>query len=165
MEKHIISNCLKVDYSIREAVIYMVEACEREISSGTNIKRQNNDQTILEDFYENSYLIEHLFIIELFKQLRSNYSLPDRKTLADTMLTQEILRVNVKLYRLLDTGQMMTNGGPIRWKSGHLISILLVPYFFCLLSIGGIPIATKKWLKKRTLGFQSGYLNRVQSDI
>ncbi|GBC49556.1 ribonuclease H-like domain-containing protein [Rhizophagus irregularis DAOM 181602=DAOM 197198] len=127
MEKHIISNCLKVDHSICEAVIYMVEAREREISSGANIKRQNNDQTILEDFYESSdlskerkedidtalikafvccglpwHLVEHPFIIELFKQLRSNYSLPDRKTLADTMLTQEILRVNVKLYRLLE---------------------------------------------------------------
>ncbi|CAB5208636.1 unnamed protein product [Rhizophagus irregularis] len=49
-------NCLKVDHSIREAVIYMVEVREREISSGANVKRQNNDQTILEDFYENSDL-------------------------------------------------------------------------------------------------------------
>jgi hypothetical protein len=30
----------------------------------------------------------------------------------------------------VDTGQMMTNRGPIRWKSDHLISTLLVPYFF-----------------------------------
>ncbi|CAG8748415.1 3540_t:CDS:1, partial [Rhizophagus irregularis] len=54
MEKHIISNCLKVDHLIREAIIYMVKAREHKISSGTNVKRQNNDQTILEDFYENS---------------------------------------------------------------------------------------------------------------
>lgn len=136
MEKHIISSCLKVDCSIREAVIYMVEAREREASSGANVKRQNNeDQTILENFYENSdlskerkedintalikafvccglpwRLVEHPFIIELFKQLRSNYSLPDRKTLADNMLTQEILRVNVKIYRLLEGESNLTLG-------------------------------------------------------
>jgi hypothetical protein len=51
IEKHIVSSCLKVDCSIREAVIYMVEAREREVSSGTNVKCQNNeDQTILKNF-------------------------------------------------------------------------------------------------------------------
>uniref|UniRef100_U9UUV5 Uncharacterized protein n=1 Tax=Rhizophagus irregularis (strain DAOM 181602 / DAOM 197198 / MUCL 43194) TaxID=747089 RepID=U9UUV5_RHIID len=75
MEKHIISNCLKVDHLIREAIIYMVKAREHKISSGTNVKRQNNDQTILEDFYENSdsvrnekkiliqHLLRHLYVV------------------------------------------------------------------------------------------------------
>src|SRR4051812_48318942 len=136
MEKHIISNCPNVDNSIREAVIYMVETREREISSGANAKRQNSDdQATLEDFYENSdlskerkedidtalikafvccglpwRLVEHPFIIELFKQLRSSYSLPDRKKLADTMLTQEILRVNIKLHRLFEEESNLTLG-------------------------------------------------------
>ncbi|POG73975.1 uncharacterized protein OCT59_018980 [Rhizophagus irregularis] len=59
MEKHIMNNCSKVDHSICEAVIYMVEAHEtREISSGANTKRQNSesDQVTLENFYENSDL-------------------------------------------------------------------------------------------------------------
>ncbi|CAB5378742.1 unnamed protein product [Rhizophagus irregularis] len=59
MEKHIMNNCSKVDHSIREAVIYMVEAREtREISSNANTKRQNSesDQVTLENFYENSNL-------------------------------------------------------------------------------------------------------------
>ncbi|RGB38208.1 hypothetical protein C1646_755936 [Rhizophagus diaphanus] len=141
MEKHIISNYLKVDHSIREAIIYMVEVRERKISSGVNVKCQNNDQTILEDFYKNSdlskerkedidtalikafvccslpwHLVEHLFIIELFKQLRSNYSLPDRKTLADTILTQEILRVNPWMARRAYQGNL----------SGILLFILLI---------------------------------------
>ena len=129
MEKHIISNCQKVDHSIRQAVLHMVETREmNEISLSSGVKRQNSDdQTTLENFYENSdlskerkenidialikafvccglswRLVEHPFIIELFKQLRSNYDLPDRKTLAETMLTQEVLWVSVKLYRLLD---------------------------------------------------------------
>jgi hypothetical protein len=54
--------------------------------------------------------VEHPFIIELFKQLRSNYNLPDRKTLADSLLTQEILRVSVKLYRLVDNENNLTIG-------------------------------------------------------
>ena len=142
MEKHIMNNCPKVNHSIREAVIYMVEAREtREISSGANTKRQNSesDQVTLENFYENSdlskerkedidtalikafvccglpwHLVEHPFIIELFKRLRSNYSLPDRKTLADTLLTQEILRVNVRLYRLLENESNLTLGKHIQ---------------------------------------------------
>ena len=137
MEKHIISNCSQVNHSVREVVMYMVEAREvrevREISS--NKRKIEKDQTTLENFYENSdlskerkedidialikafvccgllwCLVEHLFIIELFKQLRSNYNLPDRKTLADSMLTKEILRVNVKLYRLLDGENNLTLG-------------------------------------------------------
>ena len=55
-------------------------------------------------------LVEHPFIIELFKQLRSNYDLLDQKTLAETMLTQEVLRVSVKLYRLLDSENNLTLG-------------------------------------------------------
>ena len=46
MEKHIISNCSKVDHSIQEAVIYMVKAREREISSDANTanaKHKNNN--------------------------------------------------------------------------------------------------------------------------
>jgi hypothetical protein len=136
MEKHIIRNCSKVDHSIREAVLFMVEARERHEISLSSAKHQiGNDQTNLEDFYENSdlskerkedidtalikafvccglpwHLVEHPFIIELFKQLRSNYNLPDRKTLADSLLTQEILRVSVKLYRLVDNENNLTIG-------------------------------------------------------
>ena len=59
MEKHIISNYSKIDHSIQEAVIYMVKAREREISSDANTanaKRKNNDQTTLDNFYDNSDL-------------------------------------------------------------------------------------------------------------
>jgi hypothetical protein len=56
------------------------------------------------------HLIEHPFFIELLKQLRINYSPPDRKTLAESFLTQEIVRVNVKLYRLLDNESNLTLG-------------------------------------------------------
>ncbi|PKY57479.1 hypothetical protein RhiirA4_478573 [Rhizophagus irregularis] len=104
MEKHIVSSCLKVDCSIREAVIYMVEA--REQNSDLSKERKEDINTALIKAFVCCdlpwHLVEHLFIIELFKQLRSNYSLSDRKTLADNMLTQEILRVNVKVYRLLE---------------------------------------------------------------
>src|SRR5256885_11053153 len=54
MEKHIISNCSKVDHSIQKAVVYMVKAREREISSDANTanaKRKNNNQTTLDNFY------------------------------------------------------------------------------------------------------------------
>ena len=58
MEKHIVSNCSKVDYSIREAVVYMVEV--REVSNFVGTKHHNNqienDQTTLNNFYENSDL-------------------------------------------------------------------------------------------------------------
>ncbi|GBB94328.1 hypothetical protein RclHR1_23320001 [Rhizophagus clarus] len=58
IEKHIINNCLEVDRSIREAVVYMVETHERETFSdaNANAKRKNNNQTTLDNFYENSDL-------------------------------------------------------------------------------------------------------------
>ena len=56
------------------------------------------------------HLIEHPFFIELLKQLHINYNPPDRKTLAESFLTQEIVRVNVKLYRLLDNENNLTLG-------------------------------------------------------
>ena len=74
-------------------------------------------------------LVEHPFIIELFKQLRSNYSLPDRKTLADSMLTQEILRVNVKLYRLLEEENNLTLGRYMQ-KVEIFLNLLNVNYYF-----------------------------------
>jgi hypothetical protein len=139
MEKHIISSCSKVDQSIREAVMYMVEAREISFSKHTSIKHGINqvesDQTTLVNFYESSSLskerkeaidlviikvficcglswclIEHPFVIELLKQLRPNYNPPDRKALVDTLLTQEILRVSVKCYRLLDNENNLTLG-------------------------------------------------------
>ena len=140
MEKHIINNCSKVDHSIREAGIYMVEACEASFSKlSASVKRGNNevenDQATLVNFYESSSLskerkeaidiaiikvfvccglswslIEHPFVIELLKQLRPNYNPPDRKDLIDTLLTQEILRVCVKCYRLLDNEDNLTLG-------------------------------------------------------
>ena len=138
MEKHIINNCNKVDHSIREAVKYMVEMRE-EPSNSTSTKRKSsqieNDQTTLANFYESSELgsgrkgvidvalikafvccglpwslIEHPFFIELLKQLRPNYNLPDRKTLVNTLLTEEILRVSVKCYNLLDKEDYLTLG-------------------------------------------------------
>ncbi|CAI2197745.1 16164_t:CDS:2, partial [Funneliformis geosporum] len=90
MEKHII-NCSKVDHSIRETIIYMAET--REISSLNAI----NPKSLIKAFVCCSlpwHLIEHPFIIELLKQLRLNYNPPDRKTIINTLLTQEILRVS-----------------------------------------------------------------------
>ncbi|PKK56735.1 hypothetical protein RhiirC2_643843, partial [Rhizophagus irregularis] len=36
------------------------------------------------------HLIDHPFMIELFKQLRPNYTPPDRKTLTNSLLIEEI---------------------------------------------------------------------------
>ncbi|RGB30942.1 hypothetical protein C1646_764693 [Rhizophagus diaphanus] len=86
----------------------MVEACEHEISFGANVKCQNNDQTILEDFYENS---------DLSKERKEDIDTALIKAFDDTMLTQEILRVNVKLYRLLEEESNLTLGKQdILWK-------------------------------------------------
>jgi hypothetical protein len=53
MEKHII-NCPKVEQLIREAVMYMVEACTVSPSNVAGTKRQaEKDQTNLYNFVEN----------------------------------------------------------------------------------------------------------------
>lgn len=135
MEKHII-DCPKVDQPIREAVIYMVEAREVSPSNIAGTKHQiDKDQLNLNNFVENLELskerkeaidtslirafvccglswrlIEHPFFIEFLRQLRLNYNPPDRKTLVESFLTQEIVRVSVKLYRLLDNENNLTLG-------------------------------------------------------
>jgi hypothetical protein len=135
MEKHII-NCPKVEQPIREVVMYMVETREVSPSNVAGTKRQaEKDQANLDNFVENLdlskerkdaidtslirafvccglswHLIEHPFFIELLKQLRLNYNPPDRKTLAESFLTQEVVQVNVKLYRLLDNESNLTLG-------------------------------------------------------
>ncbi|GBB96737.1 hypothetical protein RclHR1_28190002, partial [Rhizophagus clarus] len=136
MEKHIINNCSKVDHLVCKAVKYMVEMRE-ESSNFTSTKRKGSqvekNQTTLANFYENSelgserkgvidvafikafvccdlpwHLIDHLFFIELLRQLWPNYNLPDRKTLINTLLTEEILQVSVKCYKLLDKEDYLT---------------------------------------------------------
>ena len=149
MKKHIMSDCLKVDNLVHDAIIYMVEI--RQVSPNfANTKCKNSqiesDQTILDDFYENSdlmkewkkainkalikafvycdlpwHLIEHLFIIELFKQLRPNYNPPNQRTLTDTLLMEEILRVSVKYYNLLDNeSNLILNKNFILFKNYYL---------------------------------------------
>ena len=127
-----------MDNSVHNAIIYMVEICQTP-SNFTGTKHKNNqiesDQTTLDNFYENSnlmkkwkeaidkalikaficygllwYLIEHPFIIELFKQLQPNYNPPNRRTLTDTLLMEEILQVSVKCYNLLDNKSNLTLG-------------------------------------------------------
>ncbi|GES77786.1 ribonuclease H-like domain-containing protein [Rhizophagus clarus] len=132
---HYIAMCLAY-HSVREAVKYMVEMRE-ESSNFTSTKRKGSqvekDQTTLANFYKNSelgnerkgvidvalikafvccdlpwHLIDHPFFIELLRQLRPNYNLPDRKTLINTLLTEKILRVSVKCYKLLDKEDYLT---------------------------------------------------------
>jgi hypothetical protein len=50
---------------------------------------------------------EHPFIVNSFV---FNYNPPDKKTLVESFLTQEIVWVNVKLYRLLDNENNLTLG-------------------------------------------------------
>ncbi len=138
MEKHIMNDCSKVDNSICDAVIYMVETRQAPPNfTGTKHKNSQieSDQTTLDDFYENSdlmkewkevidkilikafvccdlpwHLIEHPFIVKLFKQLWLNYNPPNWRTLTDTLLMKEILRVSVKCYNLLDNESNLTLG-------------------------------------------------------
>jgi hypothetical protein len=161
MKKHILT-CSEVNHSIREAVKYMVEMRETDFFNSTTSKRKSsqveNDQTTLVNFYENSdlskerkevidtalikafvccglpwQLIEHPFMIELLKQLWPNYKPPDRKVLTDTLLTQEILRVSVKCYRLLDVEDNLTLGKNFICKYFFGLKFILIKFYFILL--------------------------------
>jgi hypothetical protein len=134
MEKHIISECEDVSETIKEAVIYIVES--REKIPKTTIKtKHSNEQLTLDEYLESTVipekrieainkalvraficcglpwrLIEHPFFIEFLKQLRLAYTPPNRKTISNSLLTQEIVRVDTYLYNLLKEEKNLTLG-------------------------------------------------------
>src|SRR6266542_388298 len=61
IEKHIMSDCSKMDNSVRDTIIYMIETRQASLNF-TGIKCKNSqiesDQTTLDDFYKNSDLIK-----------------------------------------------------------------------------------------------------------
>lgn len=129
MERHILVDCKKVTSEVKEAVRYMIESREK---IGLN-RNADDDKKTLEEFFDSQILsdekkaridlalikvfvccglswriVENPFVIDLFKELRSLYNLPNRKTLAGTFLDNEILRVNTKVYRLLEREKNLT---------------------------------------------------------
>ncbi len=136
MERHILVDCKKVNPEIKEAVRYIIEAREKPPENTTGKKRTvDEDQKTLEEFFETRVLsqekkakietsliklfvccglswrlIEHPFFVEFVKQLHSSYDPPNRKTLAGTLLDDEILRVNTKIYRMLEKQNNLTLG-------------------------------------------------------
>lgn len=136
MERHILVDCKKVDSEIKEAVRYIIEAREKSPENTTGKKRAvNEDQKSLEEFFETRVLsqerkanietsliklfvccglswrlIEHPFFVEFVKQLNSSYDPPNRKTLASTLLDNEILRVHTKIYRIFEKQNNLTLG-------------------------------------------------------
>ncbi len=135
LERHILIDCNKVNPEIKEAVRYIVEAREKSPENVTGKKRNSNEQKNLEDFFETQSLsqekkanieisliklfvccglswrlIEHPFFIDFVKQLRPSYDSPNRKTLSGSLLDDEILRVNTKVYRLLEKESNLTLG-------------------------------------------------------
>src|SRR3954452_2447064 len=136
LERHILVDCKKINSEIKEAVRYIVEAREKSPENVTEKKRTTNDnQKNLEDYFESQSLsqekkakieisliklfvccelswrlVEHPFFIDFIKQLCSSYNPPNRKTLASNLLDNEILRVNTKIYRLLEKESNLTLG-------------------------------------------------------
>ena len=135
LERHILVDCKKIDSETKEAVRYIVEAREKPPGNVTGKKRNTNDQKSLEDYFETRSLsqekkdkieisliklfvccglswrlVEHPFFIDFVKQLRSSYDPPSRKTLSGSLLDNEILRVNTKIYRLLEKESNLTLG-------------------------------------------------------
>ena len=52
--------------------------------------------------------MKYLFFIEFVNELRSLYNLLNKKTLASILLSDEILRVNIKVYRLFEKEKNLT---------------------------------------------------------
>jgi len=70
-------------------------------------------------------LVEHPFFVEFVKQLHSSYEPPNRKTLAGTLLDDEILRVHTKIYRILEKQNNLTLG-KLNFKLHYLFIYLLI---------------------------------------
>ncbi len=99
----------------------------RSTKSITKTNKKQKSQTTIDDHYENYptplnkedqinkilakmfvccnlplSLIEHPFFIEFVKTLRATYLLPSRWVLSNTLLDQEISRINIKIERIVD---------------------------------------------------------------
>ncbi|CAG8800415.1 3783_t:CDS:1, partial [Dentiscutata erythropus] len=131
MEKHIISDCVEVSETVKEAVIYIVES--REKSSSSTGSKYSNEQLSLDEFLESTVipdkriesinralikafvccglpwrLIEHPFFVEFLKQLRPAYNPPGRKFVANNLLMSEIVRIDTYLYKLIKNAKNLT---------------------------------------------------------
>ena len=161
MECHILVDCKKVNPEIKEAVRYIIEVREKPPENTTGKKRTvDEDQKTLEEFFETRVLsqekkakietsliklfvccglswrlIEHPFFVEFVKQLHSSYDPPNRKTLAGTLLDDEILRVNTKIYRMLEKQNNLTLGKYFFYINLKLHYLLIYIILFILLYV------------------------------
>jgi len=53
-------------------------------------------------------LIEHPFFIEFIKILRSTYALPSRWILSETLIVQEVSRINLKVQKIINEENNIT---------------------------------------------------------
>ncbi|CAG8510560.1 12344_t:CDS:2 [Cetraspora pellucida] len=137
MKKHIIINCVYVSEEVKEAVIYIVESCEK--TSNISRTKHLSEQISLDEFLESTaipdkhiesinktlikafvccglpwMLIKHLFFIEFLKQLRPAYTPPSRKFIAENLLINEIIRIDTNLYKSLKDSKNLTLGGGLK---------------------------------------------------
>ncbi|CAG8780188.1 43545_t:CDS:2 [Gigaspora margarita] len=134
LEWHILVECKTVDPHVREAVRRMIEACEK-LTQNNRKRKATEDQQDINNYFESLalsneqkanldisviklfvcgglswQLVDHSFFVEFVQQLRPAYNLPVRKTLASTLLDNEILRVHTKIYHILEKEKNLTLG-------------------------------------------------------
>ncbi|CAG8762059.1 11876_t:CDS:1, partial [Cetraspora pellucida] len=135
LECHILVDCKKVKPQVREAVRNMIEAREKALTKTTRKRKATEDQQNLDNYFENLALsneqktsidialiklfvcgglswclVEYPFFVEFVQQLRPAYCPPTRRTLANTSLDNEVLRVYTKIYNMLDREKNLTLG-------------------------------------------------------
>ncbi|CAG8778158.1 8712_t:CDS:2, partial [Cetraspora pellucida] len=110
LEQHILINCKKVEPHIKEAVRMMVEAHEEELTLTNRKRKAAEDQQNIDSYFESMVLSDeqkaaiNIALIKLFPA----YCLPLHKTLASTLLDNEILRVHTKIYKIFEKEKNLT---------------------------------------------------------
>jgi|SRR3989337_1596718 len=131
LKKHLAYECNKVDTDTKIEVLILLASDKADSDDNSNststTSTAKRSQANIDEGYENVptslnkedqinqalvklfvccnlplALVEHPFFHEFIKTLRSTYSLPSRWILSNTLLNQEIARVNVKVMRIVD---------------------------------------------------------------
>ncbi|CAG8786323.1 16683_t:CDS:2, partial [Cetraspora pellucida] len=111
LEHHILVDCKKVKPQVKEAVRNMIEAREKDLIKTGYKRKAIEDQESIDTYFESLALSNEQKASAdnaLIKLFVCAYCSPTRKTLASTLLDNEILRVHTKIYNILEKEKNLT---------------------------------------------------------
>jgi hypothetical protein len=153
LQVHLARECENVDVDIKNKYMHIVakrdgldNTGEIEITNADNERDKNNellpeqvaliDRSVLKAFVMCGIpfrVIENPYYVNMLKNLQPNYNLPSREQLSNNLLSEECIRVEIKINNYLEKSKNLTLGMKF-FKINIYIYYLLILIFFIFIS-------------------------------